>query len=553
RRALASGVQVLQHERSAVAMQTPPAKRVAAYCRVSTDMEQQESSLETQMKVFGDMISARVGWALAGIYVDDGITATNTTKRVQFKQMIADCEAGKIDFIVTKSISRFARNTSDCLNYIKKLKELGIFIYFDDIHLDTSGSSSEMIITILAAVAQEESRNLSENMKLGMRMRFKAGKPKWVNTYGFIKGEDGEYRIHGEQAKGVRRIFELYVSGYSMPQVSVLLEKERIPAMNGGKWWPKSLATVLHNEKYIGDVMMQKSYTVDHISHKKIKNDQTVVPSYYVKGHHEGIVDRVTFERAQTIMRLKDRHSGCVQYPYYATLVCPLCGAKMVGFRLPVCGHPSVWTCGGHISETCVKTTCPPYVVNTKYIDCAVQEAYKKLDKEALEALAAEQCKEAAKERVDAPEEDASVAAKANAAQAALRWKEKQPWLQKVEYLFLDELVEKITLSEWREAVITWRFGLTSRVPIKYDKVSEIPNVELEHTDEGYMANGVRVRSGGQVLSRLDKIKTSCVKTRESGERPKSVCTATTGTASSSYSLFHRNNAPNHDRREGTT
>jgi hypothetical protein len=148
-RAVASGVQVLQRESNITGVETILKKRVAAYCRVSTDLEQQASSLETQMAVFNDMIASRTGWELANIYVDDGITGTSTKNRIQFKQMIADCEAGEIDYILTKSISRFARNTQDCLNYIKRLKELGVFIYFDDIHLDTGSASSEMLITIL--------------------------------------------------------------------------------------------------------------------------------------------------------------------------------------------------------------------------------------------------------------------------------------------------------------------------------------------------------------------------------------------------------------------
>ena len=148
-----------------------------------------------------------------------------------------------------------------------------------------------------SGVAQEESHSISENMKWGIRKRFQAGKPKWTLTYGFIKDEDGEYRINDEQAKGVRRIFELCIEGCSLPEIVRILERENIPAMNGGKWWPKSLATVLHNEKYVGDVMMQKCYTVDHLTHKKVKNDQTVVPSLLCPRPHEAIVDRKTFER----------------------------------------------------------------------------------------------------------------------------------------------------------------------------------------------------------------------------------------------------------------
>ena len=487
RRALASDVQILRREPSAVGAQK--IKRVAAYCRVSTDMEQQAGSLDTQTAVFHRMIAAHAGWEAAGIYADDGVTGTSTKNRAHFQRMIADCEAGKIDFILTKSISRFARNTQDCINTIRKLKELGVYIYFDDIHLDTGSPSSEMIITILAAVAQEESRGISENMKLGMRMRFKAGKPKWVNTYGYQKGGDGQYHIKEAQAAGVRRIFELYVSGRSLPQIAKQLEKEGIPSANGGPWWPKSLAAVLHNEKYVGDVMMQKTYTIDHLTHKKVKNDRTVVPSYYVKDHHEAVVDRKTFERAQTILKLKDRHGGCVQYPYHGRLVCPLCGGGMIAFRLPGGDRTTVWTCGGQ--------HCPPYVVHAKTIDDAVREAYRRLDVDALAALSSE------------------------AAQAALRRKQAQPCLQAVEYLFLDEMVESITFLPWSQCVIAWKFDLTSRVTLRYDKVSEIPNVALTHKEGVVLMDGERVHSSGQVLGRIEKVKASCQKARTLGALPR--------------------------------
>jgi DNA invertase Pin-like site-specific DNA recombinase len=464
------------------------------------------------MKAFNEMIAAHADWELAGIYADEGLSGTRAANRVQFQRMIEDCEAGRINLILTKSISRFARNTADCLLYVRKLKDLGIYVYFDENHFDTSSTSSEMLLTILAAVAQEESHSISENLKIGMRMRFKAGKPKWVNTYGFVKGEDGNYQIREEQAKGVRRIFELYVSGRSLPQIVAQMEKENIPEMNGGKWWTKSVATVLHNEKYVGDVLMQKTYTVDHLSHRQAKNDQTVVPSYYVKDHHEAIVDRQTFERVQTILRMKDRHRGYVQYPYYGTLICPFCGAKMVAFGLPFAGHFQAWTCGGHSDEDgasakrgerqTVNKSCPPYVIHAKYIDRALREAFRHLDMAALEAAAVKDGK------------------RGTAAKAALRWKKKAHTLKKIEYLFLDEMVEWITFSKWSEAVITWKFGGSSRIPVQYEKVSEIPNVELKQTEEGYFLDGKLVRSGCQVQKRLDTVRECCLKARAGGQRP---------------------------------
>lgn len=493
--AITPGVQILRRE-PPVNIEVIQRKRVAAYCRVSTDLEQQASSLETQMQAFRELIAARPGWELIDIYADQGLTGTNASRRVEFQRMIADCEAGKIDYIITKSISRFARNTMDCLQYVRRLKDMGIFVYFDENHFDTGSTSSEMLLSILAAVAQEESHSISENMKWGIRKRFQAGKPKWVVTYGFVKDENGAYQINEEQAKGVKRIFELYVSGRSLPEIVRMLEKENIPAMNGGKWWPKSLATVLHNEKYVGDVMMQKCYTVDHLSHKKVKNDQTVVPSYYVRDHHEAIVDRKTFELAQTILSLKDRHKGCAQYPYHGFLICPFCGERMARFHLPVHGHPGVWACGGAKEGV----ACPPYVVHEKYIDRIVRDAYARLDPDELIQLAAKR------------------GAKGEAAKAVLEWLKKQPRLKRIEYVFLDALVEQIAFSKWGEAVVSWKFGKKSRTPVRYDKASEIPNVELTYTENGYMLDGERVTCGHQVMRRVNRTKSSCEKARTRNE-----------------------------------
>ncbi|MEG1571253.1 MAG: recombinase family protein [Clostridia bacterium] len=490
-RATAPYVQVLLRKQ-ADDMEAMRHKRVAAYCRVSTDMEQQESSLENQMSSFRALIAAQPGWELAGIYPDEGLSGTRTANRVQFQKMIADCEAGKIDYIVTKSISRFARNTMECLQYVRRLKDLGIYVYFDENHFDTGSSSSEMLLSILAAVAQEESHSISENMKWGFRKRFQAGHPKWTLTYGFVKGEDGQYRINEEQAKGARRIFELYVSGTSLLEISRILQKENIPAMNGGKWWPKSLATVLHNEKYMGDVMMQKCYTVDHISHKKVKNDQTLVPSYYVRDHHEAIVSRKTFELAQTILSLKDRHQGYVQYPYYGTLICPFCGEKMVSFHLPFSGYLSAWTCGGGAEGS----KCPYYSVQTKYVDRIVQEAYAHIDMERVRVLA----------------DNGGI--EAEAAKALLEWKKRHPRLQRVEYIFLDALIEKITFINWNEAVVFWRFGEKAQLNITYDKIFEIPTVALTQTEQGILFQNKRVPYGYQVKQRVDQTVACCQKAR---------------------------------------
>lgn len=494
--ATTTGVQVLQRELP-TGIEAIPRKRVAAYCRVSTDMEQQASSLETQMQSFREQIASRPGWELVDIYADEGLTGTNASKRVEFQRMIADCEAGKIDYIITKSISRFARNTMDCLQYARRLKDMGIFVYFDENHFDTGSTSSEMLLSILAAVAQEESHSISENVKWGIRKRFQAGKPRWTPAYGFFKNEEGAYQVNEEQAKVVRRIFDLYVSGRSLLDITRILNRENIPGMNGGMWHSHTLSRILHNERYIGDVMMQKSYTVDHLTHTRVKNDQTVVPSYYIRDHHEAIVDRKTFELVQTISSLKDMHLGCTQYPYHERLICPFCGEKMVSFRIPMAGNPHAWTCGGGAEGG---SKCPTFVILEKYIDRIVQNAYSRLAVDELQQLSNKR------------------GVKGEAARAALAWRKRQPRIKRIEYNFLDALVERITFHKWGEAVVVWKFGQKSQVTVQYDKASEIPNVGLVETGDGFLANGKKVACGAQVQKRVETIINCCMKARELNE-----------------------------------
>ncbi|MGE4284764.1 MAG: recombinase family protein [Clostridia bacterium] len=507
------GVQVL-HRKTDQENRNIPLIRVAAYCRVSTDKESQQSSLETQITSFQERIKLHPGWELAGVYADEGLSGTSTEHRVEFQRMISDCEAGKIDYIITKSISRFARNTIDCLKYVRQLKDKGVYIIFDENNIDTASSSSEMLLSILAAVAQEESRSISENLKWGVRKRFAAGIPKWSPTYGYINA-DGEYLINEEQAVGVRRIFELYTSGKTLWRIVQILTDEGIPTMKETNWWPKSVTEILRNEKYVGDVRMQKSYTVDHLTHRKVKNDMTKVPSYKVTNHHYAIIDRKTFELAQTILAMRNRRNGCMQYPYYGTLICPVCGQPMIHFSLNTKGYPKVWTCGGEregvletddfsLEETSsdkaevIKTNCPHYAVKDKYIDHAVIAAFKELDREELQIRAVKN------------------SANGRAAKAALDWQSKE--LTQIEYIFLDELVKSITFRmtsgkiRWDEIIVTWKFGMKSRVPVKYDKLADLPFVDDDNRHFGCKINVDRHRS--VIVSGCDAVRSKAGRPR---------------------------------------
>jgi len=461
-------VQIMRQEMPQTEAQASK-KRVGVYCRVSTDQEDQLSSLQAQMTGFQSLIASRPDWEHSDTFADEGLTGTNT-RRPEFLRMLADCEVGKLDYIVTKSISRFARNTVDTLQYVRGLREKGVHVYFERERLDTATIASELILTVLAAVAQEESHSISENQKWAYRKRFQAGIASWTNLYGFRKGKQGKHVVFEEEAMVVRRVFSLYASGSSLPQICRALEQDGIRTARGNKWYPTTISDMLHNERYVGDMAMQKHYTVDHLSHRAIKNDATIVPRYYVKDHHIPIVDRRTFNIVQTILELKDLHRGSSQYPYYGFLRCPLCGERMLRHGLPTRPHTPAWTCGGAEHEErgraeSDRPACPPYTIREHYIDHVVRTAFRELDAAKLREIA---------------EGDGS---KGRAARAALEWRSSDPDLKKIEYIFLDALVRKITFRRWSEAVVVWKFGVSSMVEVHYARPSDIPMAELEIPD----------------------------------------------------------------------
>ncbi len=277
------------------------ALRVAAYCRVSTTLEQQEGSYEAQISYYTEKIKSNPNWKLAGIYADDGKSATNTKKRDDFNAMIEDCMAGKVDMVITKSVSRFARNTVDCLQNIRKLKEKNIAIFFEKEGVNTLESSGELLITILSSQAQEESRNLSENTRWGLVRRFENGiiSVNHNKFMGYTKDENGELVIVPEEAEIVRRIFRLYLEGSSYVQIAKILEDDGILTVTGKtSWCPSVIDQMLSNEKYMGDALLQKTYTVDFLTKKKVKN-QGIVPQYYIQDNHEAIIPKELFYRVQ--------------------------------------------------------------------------------------------------------------------------------------------------------------------------------------------------------------------------------------------------------------
>ena len=275
--------------------------RVAAYCRVSTDDEEQLTSYEAQKNYYTDKIMTNKEWTMAGIFADEGITGTSARKRPEFLRMIRQCKQGKIDIVLTKSISRFARNTVDCLNYVRALKELGIAVIFEKENMNTLEIDSEILITMLGAFAQSESESISANVRWGIRQAMKEGKAtiQYKYLYGYRKGDDGKPEIIPDQAEVVRKIYDLFLSGTPVRGIQEYLNANSVPNINGeSKWARSAIDSILTNEKYCGDVLLQKTY-IDDCINKKVKKNTGQLPMYLVQNHHEGIISRETFDAAQ--------------------------------------------------------------------------------------------------------------------------------------------------------------------------------------------------------------------------------------------------------------
>lgn len=264
-----------------------PKLRVAAYCRVSTDSDEQATSYEAQVSHYTEQITRNPEWAFAGIYADDGISGTNTKKREEFNRMIADCMDGRIDMIITKSISRFARNTLDCLKYIRQLKERNIPVFFEKENINTLDAKGEVLLTIMASLAQQESQSLSQNVKLGLQFRYQRGEVQVNHSrfLGYTKDENGRLVIDPEQAEVVRRIYREYLDGYSTDKIAAGLERDGILTGAGNpRWHTSTVAKILRNEKYMGDALLQKTSLI-HQSVLLILLWSFVPPPYFINHH----------------------------------------------------------------------------------------------------------------------------------------------------------------------------------------------------------------------------------------------------------------------------
>lgn len=335
-------------------------KRVAAYCRVSTDSEEQLTSYTAQKKVYTEMIAARKDWEFAGLYADEGISGTRADKRPQFKKMINDCLAGKIDYVITKSVSRFARNTVDCLDHVRILKAKGIGIFFEEQNIDTLTIDSELYLVIYAGFAQSESESMSKNITWSYRKKFEDGVPVFMykKLLGYRKGEDGSPEIVPEEAIIVERIFNMYLAGETPQRISSALRAEGIEVPGKKLSFSSAMiASMLSNEKYCGDSILQKTVTIDCISKTRRKNTGEA-PMYYVQNSHPAIISRELFHKVQEeLVRRKNRTpissktsiTSTGKYSRYAltdVLICGECGSRYKRVTWTVKGQKKiVWRC----------------------------------------------------------------------------------------------------------------------------------------------------------------------------------------------------------------
>ncbi len=274
-------------------------RRVAGYARVSTDHADQVTSYEAQVDYYTNYIKSREDWEFAGMYTDEGISATNTRHREGFKRMVEDALAGKIDLIITKSVSRFARNTVDSLTTVRKLKDKGIEVYFEKENIWTLDAKGELLITIMSSLAQEESRSISENTTWGQRKRFADGKVSvpYKRFLGYDKGPDGNLVVNRAQAETVKDIYRLFLAGYTFHSIAAELTRRGIPTPGGCKNWSQStIRSILTNEKYKGDALLQKRYTVNFLT-KETRENKGEVPQYYVEHNHEAIIRPEVFDQ----------------------------------------------------------------------------------------------------------------------------------------------------------------------------------------------------------------------------------------------------------------
>ncbi|MGN8230422.1 recombinase family protein [Paenibacillus polymyxa] len=365
-------------------------KKVAAYCRVSTDSEEQKESYTNQVNYYTQYIQNNLEWEMADIFADEGITGTSTKNRTHFNRMIQDARNGKLDLILVKSISRFARNTLDLLKYVRELKSLGVAVFFERENINTLDTTGEVLLTILSSLAQDESRNISENSRWGILRGFQNGKV-FCNTtrfLGYDKDKHGELVINEPEAEIVRRIYEEYLDGKSYQAIARGLMRDHIKTVTGGDtWWDSSITLILTNEKYYGALLQQKTVTVDFLTHKRIKN-KGQEQQYFIEDNHEPIVSKEIFEAVQKEKKRRAKLKGSVmgeskryssKYALSSKVCCGCCGA-IFKRRTWNSNNPSkkvVWQCKTYVNEG--KTACDAKSVDEQVLHSAFVRLFNRM------------------------------------------------------------------------------------------------------------------------------------------------------------------------------
>lgn len=339
--------------------------RVAAYCRVSTDDEEQLTSYRNQIEHYTHKIKQNADWKLVGIFADEGITGVMAKKRDEFLKLINLCRDGKVDVIITKSISRFSRNVADTIKYVRELKALNVAVIFEKENIDTSKMTSEMMLDMYGVFAQAESESISDNVRMGKRFGYKSGKVpmQYGQILGYRRGKDNEPEIVPEEAKIIELIYYKFLEGWSLPKLSKYLEDNGYKTAKGSTAWSKAtIRGILTNEKYKGDVLMQKSYVVDLFS-KKIAKNNGELPMYLVKNHHKPIIPREVWDKVQVViakrnniksatdmnMMKKGRYSS--KYALTGLVICGDCGSQYRRTTWTANGKRIVWRCVNRLTN----------------------------------------------------------------------------------------------------------------------------------------------------------------------------------------------------------
>ena len=325
-------------------------KRVAAYTRVSSGKEAMLHSLSAQVSYYSELIQNNPQWEYVGVYIDKAMTGTKDS-RAEFQRMIADCKAGKIDMIITKSISRFARNTVTMLEIVRELKAIGVDVFFEKENIHSMSGDGELMLTILSSFAQEESLSVSENCKWRIRDKFKKGEPaNWNFMFGYDINR-GQVKINVEEAKIVKFIFDSYIAEIGTTEIARSLKKMDIKTKFNGEWTPKKIEHMLNNEKYTGNSLLQKKFVADHLT-KKLVYNKGQLPRYYAENTHPAIIDMETFNKAQKILKLnyeKMRHktSTTSRYAFSGLIKCENCGKS---YRRKV-EKSTFWRCATYLTK----------------------------------------------------------------------------------------------------------------------------------------------------------------------------------------------------------